>query len=70
MVGEAAAQLSAEVTDRFPKPAWRQPVRLRNRIVHGYWSIDLEVLHTTAAEQLPAFAAGLRHVLGSITDNA
>jgi uncharacterized protein with HEPN domain len=70
-VCEAAGQLSAEVKDQFPRRALAvQPIRLRNRIVHGYWSIDLEVLHTTAAEQLPAFAAGLRHVLGSITESA
>ena len=47
-----------------------QSIRLRNRIVHGYWSIDLEVLHTTATEQLPAFTANLRTVLSSVTDNA
>jgi uncharacterized protein with HEPN domain len=49
---------------------WEQPIRLRNRIVHGYWSIDLEVIHTTATEQLPAFTANLRTVLNSVTDNA
>jgi uncharacterized protein with HEPN domain len=47
-----------------------QPIRLRNRIVHGYWSIDLEVLHKTATEQLPAFTANLRTVLSSVTGNA
>ena len=31
--------------------------------VHGYWSIDLGVLHTTAREQLYAFTDELRHVL-------
>lgn len=43
-------------------------MRLRNRIVHGYWSIDLEVLHTTATEQLPAFAADLRNALGALDE--
>jgi uncharacterized protein with HEPN domain len=43
-------------------------MRLRNRIVHGYWSIDLEVLHTTATEQLPAFTASLRTALESLSD--
>jgi len=46
--GEAAAQLPGELKDRFPNVPWQQPARLRNRIVHGYWSIDLEILHTTA----------------------
>jgi len=70
VLGEAAGQLSAQLTDQFPEIAWQQPMRLRNRIVHGYWSIDLEVLHTTATEQLPAFVAGLRSVLGTLTDSA
>ena len=70
VLGEASGQLSAQLKDRFPEIAWQQPTRLRNRIVHGYWSIDLEVLHTTAAEQLPAFVAGLRSVLGTLTDSA
>jgi len=70
VLGEAAGQLSAEVKDKFPDMPWQQPIRLRNRIVHGYWSIDLEVLHTTATEQLPAFTANFRTVLNSVTDNA
>ena len=70
VLGEAAGQLSDELKDKFPDMLWQQPIGLRNRIVHGYWSIDLEVLHTTATEQLPAFTANLRTVLGSVTDNA
>ena len=40
VLGEAAAQLSDETKARFPEVGWQQPVRLRNRIVHSYWSID------------------------------
>jgi uncharacterized protein with HEPN domain len=46
------------------------PARLRNRIVHGYWSIDMEILHTTANDQLPSFAADLRKVLHALTADA
>lgn len=67
VLGEAAAQLSAEIRERFPDIAWQQPSRLRNRIVHGYWSIDLEVLHTTAADRLPAFLSDLRSVLAILS---
>jgi len=68
VLGEAAGQLSAELKDRFADIPWQQPMRLRNRIVQGYWSIDLEVLHTTATEQLPAFTASLRTALESLSD--
>jgi uncharacterized protein with HEPN domain len=70
VLGEAAAQLSDEVKERFPDVAWQQPARLRNRIVHGYWSIDMEILHTTATGQLPAFTSDLRQVLDALEAEA
>ena len=68
ILGEASAQLSPELREQFAGVAWRQPARLRNRIVHGYWSIDLEILHTTAREQLPGFAADLRRVFTVVSE--
>jgi uncharacterized protein with HEPN domain len=67
VLGEAATQLSDELKERYPDIPWQQPVRLRNRIVHGYWSIDMEILHTTATDQLPTFAGDLRKVLHVLT---
>jgi uncharacterized protein with HEPN domain len=64
VLGEAAARVTPDVKQRFSDVPWEQPVRLRNRIVHGYWSIDLEILHTTATDHLPDLAAKLRTVLG------
>jgi len=66
VLGEAASQIDDEVKGRFPDVGWEQPARLRNRIVHGYWSIDLEILHTTANDLLPGFVARLRGVLAQL----
>ena len=68
VLGEASAQLSDDVKEQFVDVAWRKPARLRNRIVHGYWSIDLAIVHTTAQEQLPGFAADLKRVLTAISE--
>src|SRR5664279_112262 len=64
--GEAAAQLSDELKQDFASVARRQPARLRNRIVHGYWSIDLDVVHATALERPPGFIDDLRRVLSAV----
>ena len=63
VLGEASAQLPGEFKARFPQVPWQQPTRLRNRIVHGYWSIDLQILHTTAQTQLQDFADEVRKIL-------
>ena len=49
--GQAAAQLSDEHEKWLPDIPWLLPAPLRNRIVHGYWSVDMEILHNTATEQ-------------------
>ena len=67
MLAEAATQVSDELKIRYPDIPWRQPVRLRNRIVHGYWSIDMEILLATAIDQLPTFTRDLRKVLQVLT---
>lgn len=53
VLGEAASQVPAEVRDGLPMVPWRAATRLRNRIVHGYWSIDVDTLVATAADDLP-----------------
>lgn len=70
MLGEAAARLCDKARARFPAVQWQQPARLRNRVVHGYWSIDIEILHATATEQLPQFVDDLRAVLAVLTAEA
>ena len=70
VLGEAAARLSEQTKARFPEVQWQQPSRLRNRVVHGYWSIDVEILHTTANEQLPKFSDDLRAVLAALAEES
>ena len=63
VLGEAAALVSDETKARFTEIPWRNPVRLRNRVVHGDWSVDVEILHTTATDQLGEFVRLLREAL-------
>lgn len=69
VLGEAVGQLSDATKDAHPGIGWMAPVRMRNRIVHGYWSIDLDVLVTTAADDLPGFADGVRAVLAQVSSD-
>lgn len=70
VLGEAASLISKETRTRFGDVPWRNPTQLRNRIVHGYWSVDFGVLHTTATEQLGDFVSALRNVARALEDEA
>ena len=53
VLGEAARQVPADSKAAHPQIAWREAIRLRNRIVHGYWDIDIDTLVATAIHDLP-----------------
>lgn len=59
VLGEAASQVSATLKATHEEIVWSDPVRMRNRVVHGYWSVELDVLNTTAREDLPELISQL-----------
>lgn len=68
VLGEAASQIPVETKDAHPQIAWRGATRLRNRIVHGYWDIDVETLVATAVEDLPDMIGQLEDAISARQD--
>ncbi len=68
VLGEASGQVPDEVKQAHPTVGWAQATRLRNRIVHGYWDVDLQILHDTASEDLPTMVERLRDALGQLSE--
>lgn len=57
IIGEAATKVTdgyAEFTRTHPEVPWRSMRNMRNRMAHGYFDINLEVVWETAKEWLPA----------------
>lgn len=59
IVGEAAEQVSEPTRQVHPLVPWSAAARMRDRLVHHYFAIDLEVLWATITEDLPALLASL-----------
>ena len=59
IVGEAAARLSRETTEAHPDIPWREVVGMRNRLVHGVFDIDLQVVWDSVQKDLPVLIAHL-----------
>jgi len=63
IVGEAAARVSPEGQAEYSFIPWREVVGMRNRLVHGYDSIDLDVLWDTIEDDLPPLIDELERIL-------
>ena len=59
IVGEAAAQVSAEGRAAWPDVPWSQIVGMRNRLVHAYFDVDTAILWDTVELALPSLRAQL-----------
>lgn len=53
IVGEAAKQVTPETRERHPDVPWSAAARMRDRLVHHYFDIDLDVLWSTVESDLP-----------------
>lgn len=54
IIGEAANRIPESFTAQHPEIQWRRIVGLRNRIVHAYFGLDLEIVWEILVTELPA----------------
>lgn len=65
IVGEAAARTPVEARDRYPEIPWYEIVGLRNRLIHGYDSVDFDILWQIVRKDLPPLIETLQRILRS-----
>ena len=53
IIGEATKQLPNDWKDRHPAIPWSQIAGMRNRIVHDYTAVDLEIVWNILQNSLP-----------------
>ncbi len=63
IVGEAASQVSQATRDKLPHVPWADIVGMRNRLVHAYFDINLDILWQTVQQDLPPLIAVLEGIL-------
>lgn len=63
IVGEAAAQTTKEGREKYPQIPWSNIISMRNRLIHAYSDIDLDILWKTVTEDLPPLIAELEKIV-------
>ena len=63
IIGKAAARVSDETRSRYPEIEWRIIAGMRHRLVHGYDTVDHDVLWDTVQQDLPGLIVKLAAAL-------
>ena len=65
IIGEASAKVSQETYSKLSQIPWAQIISMRNRLIHAYFEIDLDVLWKTVLEDIPPLIKELEKVIPS-----
>lgn len=63
VVGEAASGISPGLRRKYPDLPWPQMTAMRNRLIHGYFDVNPELIWNTVTEELPLLVSRIRKAL-------
>lgn len=64
IVGEAANKVPQTTRDLYPEIPWSAAIAVRNRLIHGYEDVDLDIVWQTVNEDLPPLIRALELAVG------
>ncbi len=64
VIGEAARKVSPAFQQAHPEIPWSKIIGMRNRMVHDYMSVDLDVVWGVATVELQSLMPALERLVG------
>ena len=68
IIGEAATNLSPVCRSRHPQLPWADIIGMRNRLVHAYFEIDLDIVWEVVSNDLPFLVSELDGIIQNEED--
>ncbi|GBF81528.1 HepT-like ribonuclease domain-containing protein [Aphanothece sacrum] len=63
IIGEAASRVSKEKQAQITQIPWPQVISMRNRLIHNYYEVDLDIVWKTVTEDLPPLVIILEQII-------
>ncbi len=62
IIGEAAKYVPQDIKDAGPTVPWSQIARTRDRLIHGYFNVNLQIVWDIVTDELPPLVKALEAI--------
>ena len=62
IVGESASQVGPDTQEAHPEIPWPEIIGMRNRLVHGYFNVNLKRVWETVQQDIPQLISRLERL--------
>jgi uncharacterized protein with HEPN domain len=63
VIGEAAKQVPDDLRQQHPQLEWRAITGMRDRLIHGYFGIDYDIVWDVVSNKIPSLAPVIKEML-------
>ena len=67
IIGEATKNLSKSITRTFVHIDWEDIAGMRDKLIHHYMGVDIEVVWDTAKQDIPVLKEGVAKIIEMLT---
>ena len=66
VIGEAVNKLPENIRRQYSESPWQEMVGMRNRLIHEYFGVDLNIVWQTIVEDLPSLKRNVRNIYSDL----